>query len=62
MGLLLFQEYRSMILGVAAALLIGSLIWAARYNQLKLRRSLPAALQVSSGGPKLPSTDPNELN
>jgi PPM family protein phosphatase len=62
MGLLLFQEYRSMILGVAAALLIGSLIWAARHNQLKLRRALPEALQVSSSSKKMPAADPQDLN
>ena len=45
MGALLFQQYRSSILIMAALLLAATLLWVLRQNQLKLRRALPQALR-----------------
>ena len=44
MGLLLFQEYRTLILALVAAFLVGSLVLAGRVRHLRLSRALPAAL------------------
>lgn len=47
MGALLFQQYRAQILAISAVLLIATLTWLVRHNQLHLRHALPSALQLS---------------
>ena len=64
MGLLLFQEYRSLILGLVVVLLLGTLISAARAKRLRLRRALPQPLKLPAAAsrPPRPHSHPHNLN
>ena len=64
MGLLLFREYRPLILGLVLLLMIGTLLAMARTKRLRLRHALPQPLKLPAAPsrPPRPTSNPQNLN